>query len=336
MNSNDQLLSINQIYLTQVNLKQAIHNLLVDVSTNPPARTASNSHRSLSLTWSCRTDQTPEKEKLSLSFRKLDLLISRNVNAKLIKKHSQKPKLYFNTTFRAFVTKKSTSVSSVSSSSTSLSNSFTDLVSAENPLIQTSYSSLSSCSSSSDFDRPAASKIDETKAREAETYTDKKNKPSRPAFVLVYDQNNDCLSRKSIIKDHSKQPPNHPNQLPQKEVSFENFAGPLKDMMVLHTEWTQLETIELLNESSCSSKSPVAGAGKSLGSGPSAMGGGLAPGSGGTGGGFGFGITGNKSTGVVVKAITPGGSAQRVSFYYSTLHFFEFFYSFLAINYNTG
>lgn len=108
-----------------------------------------------------------------------------------------------------------------------------------------------------------------------------------------------------------------------------------KPTMVLNTEWTQLETIELLCETSMGSgvsrstvTSPnsatsqttttttdkshlnVTSGGLNASSGSSGSSSG-----GGGGGGFGFGITGNKSTGVVVKAITPGGYAQKVCIY---------------------
>ena len=107
--------------------------------------------------------------------------------------------------------------------------------------------------------------------------------------------------------------------------------------MVLNTEWTQLEIIELLNEtlsslsfssgpttlnttttsSNLNKKTPAnSGSTAVVASQPTPP----PPlkfvsGSGGSSGvgGFGFGITGNKSTGVVVKAITPGGSAFRVN-----------------------
>lgn len=78
----------------------------------------------------------------------------------------------------------------------------------------------------------------------------------------------------------------------------------LKDnMMVLKTEWTQLETIELKSESfksqqlnsTIDNNQPDKLVQNNLVS------------------GFGFGITGNKSTGVVVKAITIGGSAHKVN-----------------------
>ncbi|CAF0819062.1 unnamed protein product, partial [Didymodactylos carnosus] len=49
--------------------------------------------------------------------------------------------------------------------------------------------------------------------------------------------------------------------------------------MVLNTEWTQIEVIELIND--------------------------------GSGTGLGFGIIGNKSTGVVVKNIIPGGIVDK-------------------------
>jgi hypothetical protein len=105
--------------------------------------------------------------------------------------------------------------------------------------------------------------------------------------------------------------------------------------MVLNTEWTQVEIIELLNESSSRTSNSNTSANKSNNDNPpstsstinttsksvllnasfnsssgSAIGGGGC--SGGSSSGFGFGITGNKSTGVVVKAITSGGSAAKV------------------------
>ena len=92
-----------------------------------------------------------------------------------------------------------------------------------------------------------------------------------------------------------------------------------KDMMVLNTEWTQVELIELLNESAPRGASAVASGTSSVNLNASlgasskcflnSSQGGLSSGS---SSGFGFGITGNKSTGVVVKAITSGGSAARV------------------------
>ena len=70
-------------------------------------------------------------------------------------------------------------------------------------------------------------------------------------------------------------------------------------MMVLNTEWTQLEIIELLNELPTHSNN-LDNSGNQTGANT------------GGNGGFGFGITGNKSTGVVVKVISPGGSAAKV------------------------
>lgn len=111
-----------------------------------------------------------------------------------------------------------------------------------------------------------------------------------------------------------------------------------KSIMVLNTEWTQLETIELLCEASGGAAASAAAASSgsaanatatttapnapqsnanrlaiSSGITASPSGGSLSGGGGSGGGGFGFGITGNKSTGVVVKALTPGGYAQRVN-----------------------
>jgi hypothetical protein len=154
----------------------------------------------------------------------------------------------------------------------------------------------------------------------------RKNKQKFSSY-LIYDLNNDSL--RYIIKSSiNNQSSNTSTIIRDSTTSKQTFNSinnknqmTLKDMMVLNTEWTQLETIELLNESSSSSTSSSATsktgsagakAATSAASAPANSGVG-AHGSG--GGGFGFGITGNKSTGVVVKAITPGGSAQRVFVY---------------------
>jgi len=89
-----------------------------------------------------------------------------------------------------------------------------------------------------------------------------------------------------------------------------------------NNEWTQLETIELLNETNSSYLTT----GTSVKNENAASNGSISAlarqnvseismsssSHSGAGGGFGFGITGNKSTGVVVKAITFGGSAYKV------------------------
>lgn len=93
-------------------------------------------------------------------------------------------------------------------------------------------------------------------------------------------------------------------------------------MMVLKTEWVQLETIELKSESAINrqdneSANTANNDNKQLNT---AIVGSvnnnniniIKSASGNPSSGFGFGITGNKSTGVVVKAITIGGSAHKV------------------------
>jgi hypothetical protein len=94
-------------------------------------------------------------------------------------------------------------------------------------------------------------------------------------------------------------------------------------MMVLKTEWTQLETIELQSDSSLSGKlsqQQYLSAELSGKASPVSF----------TGSGFGFGITGNKSTGVVVKAITIGGSAHKVNYniylFFNNLFYFSRIY----------
>jgi hypothetical protein len=107
------------------------------------------------------------------------------------------------------------------------------------------------------------------------------------------------------------------------------------DTMVLNTQWTQVEFIELQNETAprggshanASNPSTTAAVIKAVP--PSAAppatsfntsvksfmasSAGAATLPVGSSSGFGFGITGNKSTGVVIKAITPGGAACKVS-----------------------
>lgn len=170
---------------------------------------------------------------------KLELIVSRNINKRLIKKNHKKPKL--------------------------ISNSFIGASS--------STSSLSSCSIRSDSSLP--------------THTQS---------LLLYNLNNDNLRISSFFPE---------------SFTYNSCQMTYQDMMVLNTEWTQLESIELLNETISGSSSLGNGTGTasnslSLSSKSSSFG------SGSGGGGFGFGITGNKSTGVVVKAITPGGSASKV------------------------
>ena len=94
--------------------------------------------------------------------------------------------------------------------------------------------------------------------------------------------------------------------------------------MVLKTEWVQLETIELKSESALNRQDNESANtanndnknNKQLN--PAIVGSVnnniniIKSASGNPSIGFGFGITGNKSTGVVVKAITIGGSAHKV------------------------
>ena len=178
--------------------------------------------------------------------------------------------------------------------------------------------------------------------------------------LLIYDLNNDCLLQQktrettpttatNIIPNTNEQ--EFINKYKRKEEKeeeeetlspnyFYHHSSKLVNFsitMVLNTEWTQLEIIELLNEtlSSVSFSSPPTtlnttatsgNSNKKIGTNGAAAAVASQPPppppfalkfassvSGGSGvGGFGFGITGNKSTGVVVKAVTPGGSAFRV------------------------
>ena len=176
------------------------------------------------------------------------------------------------------------------------------------------------------------------------------NTRSSPLFVhlehlnssrLAYDLNNDCLllpnNNSATTATTTTTTNNSKSNQAQKQRTFTSQTNNnhQQPMMVLNTEWTQLEIIELLNEtlSSSSSLSPSFHAAASPNSHtpanlarknepstlttspppPLKLSPGVGSGSGVSG--FGFGITGNKSTGVVVKAITPGGSAFRVSFF---------------------
>jgi hypothetical protein len=176
-----------------------------------------------------------------------------------------------------------------------------------------------------------------------------------PQHFLIYDLNNDCLlqqetrettsvattniipckSQHNFIKQYRQKKEEKEESSSSSNHSYYHSSKLVKSplTMVLNTEWTQLEIIELLNETLSS---------LSFSPGPTTLNTTTAPsnkkvppnsgsttvvasqpepplkfvsGSGGSCGvgGFGFGITGNKSTGVVVKAITPGGSAFRVN-----------------------
>jgi hypothetical protein len=177
------------------------------------------------------------------------------------------------------------------------------------------------------------------------------------AHYLIYNSNNGSIScftsdqlEEQLSKSRIKSNSQNQNSSVSSEINQNNRNQmTYRDMMVLNTEWTQLEIIELLNESAVSaiaatstngnistSTTTAIAAGASLTSSgahsavvsPSVSAssnanrsssvaaivtsGSSSSASSSTGGGFGFGITGNKSTGVVVKAITPGGSAHKV------------------------
>ena len=159
---------------------------------------------------------------------------------------------------------------------------------------------------------------------------------------LIYDLNNDCLresfsaSKENDFRQTTTTTSHSPNTtLTQKSLSSNEedstdtalYQARLKSIMVLNTEWTQLEIIELLNETSASfysthhtsthtnTSSSTPKNEKTTPSSNTTLSSANVNSGGSGGGGFGFGITGNKSTGVVVKAITPGGSAFRVIFH---------------------
>lgn len=210
--------------------------------------------------------------------KKVNLVVSRNVNKRLVRKNRKRPILLADSLLI---------INSTSSSSSSL----------------LSLSSLNSQDNKSNV-------------------LNKQQQHSTNKQVLIYDIDNDQVSIETI------------NQV---NITSSSATTQLlchiinKNIMVLNTEWIQLEVIELLNESApkggllladatslnlnaslgASSKSFL---NASLASASSAGGGGGggSSASSGSSSGFGFGITGNKSTGVVVKAITPGGSACRV------------------------
>jgi hypothetical protein len=199
-------------------------------------------------------------------FKRFELLISRNIDKRLIKKNLKKPK--YDLTKNILLSSSSSTISSLSLATTD------DLYVADDCLFL------------------------ETKRQQLQ---ERREQLRNASYLLIYNSNNDTIQKIHKLKFN--------------ETIFNN-----KDMMVLHTEWTQLETIELLNETfaslsslsslhhfktlqvpSVSSSSSASFASNSGGS------------SSGGSGGFGFGITGNKSTGVVIKVITPGGSAHKVS-----------------------
>lgn len=208
--------------------------------------------------YNCRNQATE-----SSRFKRFEILISRNIDKRLIKKNLKKPK--YDLTKNILLSSSSSTISSLSLATTD------DLYVADDCLFL------------------------ETKRKQLQ---ERREKLRNASYLLIYDSNND-----SIHKIH---------KLKFNETIFSN-----KDMMVLHTEWTQLETIELLNETFASSSTLHHGKTLQVPSVSSSSSASFASTSGGvsSGGsaGFGFGITGNKSTGVVIKVITPGGSAHKVS-----------------------
>lgn len=237
MESNDQILNVNGVYFDNtVNFRVAYELLLGQIYSNS------------------QVDSAGFSKKLT----KFELLISRNIKRKLIKKNLKKPRIILNSYI-----KPSSSLSSISSASSinkNLSDSFSLFYNSRDESIHKVQSSI--CNNNN------------------------------------YNINSEFVSAETN--------------------SFSNKSQmTYKDMMVLNTEWTQLETIELLNETtsaSCSNSLSIASNSLSLSTKS------VSAGSAG-GGGFGFGITGNKSTGVVVKAITPGGSAAKVCDFYLFIHF---------------
>ncbi|CAF0710871.1 unnamed protein product [Brachionus calyciflorus] len=245
LKSNDQILRINGIYLNNdtSNIRLALSDLFliknlksneIDINKNHINNNKSNSNNNNNLI-------------------KLELLISRNISRKLIKKNLQLPEILFNKYLKSL---------SSSSSCSSLS------------ILSGKYSSSSSSSTSST-----------TKGLDS-IPTESKHKKD----LLFYNLKNDSLRIRSFNQDRSSFSPTKEN-INQIQMTY-------KDMMVLNTEWTQLEIIDLLNElpkhNENNTENNTTQIGASSGS-----------------GGFGFGITGNKSTGVVVKVITPGGSAAK-------------------------
>lgn len=366
MDSNDQILSINDIYLTESssNINKALFNLF---DTNQRYYTH-NQHQQQQ-----QQDQDTNittSNNNNNSIRKLDLLISRDINTKLIKKHSKKPSLYFNTTnFKAFVTKSisNTSLSSNSSSITTISTTTASSILNTNSLLSgvvnlnnnnnnTTVEEHSlyknpiklSSSSSSLLLNNFKCNTEEIINKKLHHQLLRKNKQKFSSY-LIYDLNNDSLRyiiKSSINNYSSNNTSTIRDSTTSKQTKFNSINNKnqmtLKDMMVLNTEWTQLETIELLNESSSSSstssslaisKTGPGGAKTSTLAPPGSTSGGGVGAHGSGGGGFGFGITGNKSTGVVVKAITPGGSAQRVFYLYIYLFFFRFLFVFFVVDF---
>jgi hypothetical protein len=133
---------------------------------------------------------------------------------------------------------------------------------------------------------------------------------------------NNFLSNASVLSTHSASLLPYYNQNNDYLFYARKQMKIKEEIMVLNTEWTQLETIELLNETNSSYLTT----GTSVKNENAASNGSISAlarqnvseismsssSHSGAGGGFGFGITGNKSTGVVVKAITFGGSAYKV------------------------
>ena len=236
----------------------------------------------------------------------VDFLIARNLNKKTTCKYSNKS--YKNSKYNllsdSLISLKSFSSSNLSSSSLS-TLSIPSIFNSDSVSLTTAKltkSKTASFTSNSISSSIYLYNLNDDSLLHCSIQSQKHRKQFKKRFFQKY-FNSDYSSNETLQNISFKK---KESNLEVFESEFPKSQMTLKDAMVLNTEWTQIETIELLNEISSFGNNlsgttvPTGAGGAGLVSGGS--------------GGFGFGITGNKSTGVVVKALTIGGSAHKVNF----------------------
>jgi hypothetical protein len=292
LETNDQILAINDIYLNNIaNFQQAYHSIVHSSLNNSENQSKSSS-------------QTSENSNNSLnnfndSLKPIELLVARNIDRDILRKHFKSSRFcekYQEKVLekekrrqqrileRGELVKKGLAKEDDEEDCSNLSSETISSFSSSSSLL-----SLSSIQSTLNTNQINTSNNNNKNNNHQKTY--KHNQ------LFLYDNldNESCLCSTFNIDTNQ----------------FINE----KSRMVLNTEWTQLELIQLQNETvpanNTAATNVVPNSNAKISSNPIAA---SSTSSSGSGGGFGFGITGNKSTGVVVKALTPGGSAQKVNF----------------------
>jgi hypothetical protein len=343
LESNDQVLSINGSYfddksrysllskLNRVNSKRpetstssTVESLFLPSNQHNVQNNNNNNSSGNSITHKNNTQKSGESE-----LARLSLLISRNVNKQLVRKNLKKPNIVAGENLLLRSDSPSTSsLLSISSINSAISVNTRNLFGKRPPPLTNTYSTTTQQQgySNSSLHNYNQLLLYNTCNGQLEIGAIAGNETtSRPRSESISHRrsssvNNSTNNGSSILNNVKSTTPT---------TGYPLFCHMThrNDKMVLNTQWTQVELIELLNESlswSNAAAANAAGAGggaatattgaSSLNSSAknflssSAVAGALS----GSNSGFGFGITGNKSTGVVIKAITPGGSACKV------------------------